>query len=356
MECLENVIKLSQTTCECFEDVPPDYNEGKADIYLDELEGLSLDLANGSENCEQGNIWDMMAKARTNATKEFKKDLLDCVNSNYMPKRNGYKGLVGNVSFNQTLNYTENMSGLAGKFSNIVGGKMIINRIGLLFSTTSTFNVSIYSSDDLTTPIATYPVTSAANSLQYVTLSTPLELPLWSNQTSIITYFVAYDLIGTYKPKNNKADCGCTNKQAVAYKHWGNFYGIKGNSPSSLDSFNTTTEFNGLVLDVEFQCDTKRIICSDDMPLDFENDSRAMNIAYCIRYQAGYLLAQLILDTQNINRYTMLDREALYGKRNYYKKSYFDLIGRLCETTQITNTDCLKCRPNNNFSKGAIFS
>lgn len=356
MECLENVIKLSQTTCECFTDAPEGYNEGKADIYLDELEGLTLDLVNGSENCEQGNIWDMMVKARTNATKQFKADLLACVGTTYKSKRNTYKGLVGNVSFNQTLNYTENMAGLAGKFSNIVGGKMILNRIGLMFSTTSTFNVSIYSSDDLTTPIATYPVTSAANSLQYVTLATPLELPLWSNQTSIITYYVVYDLIGTYKPKNNKADCGCSNKQAVAYKSWGNFYGIKGNSSSSLDTFNTTTEFNGLVLDVDFKCDTARLICSDDMPLDFENDGRAMQIAYCIRFQAGYLLTQLILDSQNINRYTMLDREALYGKRNYYKKKYEDWVAYLCENTELTNTDCLICRPNNNVAKGTIFS
>lgn len=354
MECLENVIKLSQTTCECFADAPEDYNVGKSDIYLDELEGLTLDLVSGSRNCEQGNIWEMMAKARTNATKQFKADLLSCVGITYKSKRNNYKGLVGNVSFTQTLNYTENMSGLAGKFSNIIGGTMIINRIGLLFSMTSTFNVSIYSSDDLTTPIATYPVTSAANSLQYVTLSTPLELPLWSNQTSIITYYVVYDLIGTYKPKNNKADCGCSNKQAVAYKTWGNFYGIKGNNSSSLDSFNTTTEFNGLVLDVDFKCDTKRLICSDDMPLDFENDGRAMQIAYCIRFQAGYLLAQLILDSQEVNRYTLLDREALYGKRNYYKKKYEDWIAYLCENTEITNTDCLICRPNNNFVKGTI--
>lgn len=359
MNCLDNVIKLSRTTCTCFDESKPvGFDEGKADVYLDELEGLTLDLLNQSSNCESGNVWELMIRSRENATKQFKADLLGCIGTNYTSRRTNYSGLIGTPAFNATLNIIENMAGLAVRTNHIVGGYMTVKRLGLIFNITAPITISVYSNEDLSTPIATYNVTSAANTLQYVNLSTPLVLPLWSNSSSTqLIYYFVYDLVGTYLPKNNKADCGCGgNKQAVAYKNWVMVNGIKGSTPNPLNLFYTTTEFNGLVLDADFKCDSTRLICSDEYPLDFEGDGRAMQIAYAIRFKAGEMLIESILSSPNINRYTMMDREALYGKRNRYRKLYEDWITYLCENTEVINNDCLMCRPNPNYIKGAIFS
>jgi hypothetical protein len=81
-----------------------------------------------------------------------------------------------------------------------------------------------------------------------------------------------------------------------------------------------------------------------------------MDYAYAIRYKAGMMLVQLILDSSHINRYTIMGREALYGKRAHFEKKYQEYVAYLCENTEITNTDCLICKPNPNYAIGTILS
>lgn len=358
MECLKNVVRLSRTTCECFDEGKPgDFNEGKSNIYLDELEGLPINMIEAAEDCSTGSLWDLMIKARSNAEEQFTADLLSCVGDNYKARRANYSGIVGSIQTSQTLNLTQNKAGVVLKPYNVVGGKMVVKRIGLLFNAIATFNVSIFSNEDLTNPIATYPVTSAANTLQYITLGTPLSLPLWSNDVTRLEYYVVYDLIGTYFPKNNKNCGGCGQTDANRpYASWLTIKGIKGNTPTPFNEFTETAELNGLVLDVDFRCDSTRLICSDDMPLDFESDGRAKQMAVAMRFKAGELLLEYILSSGNVNRYTMLDNERLWGKRNHFRKTYDEWIVYLCSNTEITNNDCLMCRPNNNIAKVGIFA
>lgn len=359
MECLDKIIKLSRTDCNCFDaDKPLDYNEGKSDIYLHELEGLNLDVLNQSSNCESGNIWELMSRARENATKQFKADLLGCIGSNYTNKRQNYSGLVGSTAFNATINYVQNKAGIVLKPYNIVGGHMNIKRIGLMFNTTSPLTISVFSNEDMINPIAIYNVTSNANILEFVNLSTPLKLPLWpSTLNTNIEYYFVYDLMGSYLPKNNKNCGGCGQTDANRpYASWLNVKGIVGYNTTPYNQFQNTAELNGLVIDAEFNCDSSRLICSEDQPLNFEGDGRAMQIAYAIRFKAGHLLLDSILSSPNINRYTMMDRESLYGKRNHYRAKYEEWIGWLCENTEVQNNDCLICRPNRNVIKGGILA
>jgi len=358
MECLENVIKLSRTECECFDaDKPVDVSEGKSDIYLDELEGLNLKLIESASDCESGSLWDMMSKSRENATKQFKTDLLTAISVNYTPKRPAFSGIIGSTQFTRTLALTTNQALLKVTPYPIVGGYMTIKQIGLLFNASASFNISVYSNEDETTPIAVYPVTSTANSLQYVTLTTPLKLPLWSKLIDGLEYYFVYDLTGAYLPKDNKSDCGCGGgSQKTLFKNWVNVKGSVGNSPALFSTFTDTTELNGLILDASFTCETSRIICSEDSPLDFENDAMAMNYAYAIRAKAGEMLIEMILASGEINRFTMLDREVLWGKRNRYRALYEEWIGWISNNLQVIESDCLMCRPNSNFARGGIFA
>lgn len=355
MACFDKIIKLSRTTCECFDDnKPTDYDEGQSEVYVDELEGMNLTGLQGAENCEEGNIWDIMVKARANAELQLKADLLSYISDSYSPRRPNYSGLLGQVQFTQTLNYTDAIAGQkVFGFGSIVGGYMKIKRIGLMMSTTSSVTVKVYNNDqNQTTAIAQYTINSSANALAFATLSTPLELPLWSSNGVLLEYYFVYDLIGTYYPKNNKADCGCGGSQnRVTFKNWVRVAGIKG---SAIGSTTDTEELNGIVLDAEFNCDQSRLICSDEYPLNFTNNGIAMQMAYAARFKTGALIIDEILSTPNINRYTMMDREALYGKRNFYRKSYQDYIPYLGGKLEVQNNDCLMCSPSDQMMKGKI--
>ncbi len=359
MECLSKVIKLSRTECECFDDgKPTDYNEGKANIYLDELEGFpTLSGLQGAESCAEGGIWDMMAKARENAEEQFITDTLACLSLRYTPKRNPYTGIVGSIKWTNAIPYSQNMAGAKMKPTQIIGGYWTIKKFGLLFSTTATFNISVYSNEDMENPIAVYPVTSAANNLQYITLTDPLKLKMWSTEVDKIEYYFVYDLIGTYMPLNNKNCSGCGQTDSNRpYAPWVTARGMVGNNTTDLDEFTETTELNGIVLDSSFSCDSTRLICSDENPLDFEGDGIARQIAVTIRWKAAEILIEKLLASDNINRYTMLDNERLWGKRNHFRKLYDEWIAWLCENTELKNIDCLACRQNSNVIKGSILS
>lgn len=360
MSCLDKVIKLSRTECPCYtesEDFPADINEGQAEVYLDELEGLNLDSINGGADCSKGNVWEMMDRARDNASKALKADLLSCMESNYVAKRPNYSGFVGETQANSTLTFSQTRAGMLWLPHKVIGGKAKIKRIGVFMNAVAAVSVSIYDNDqNYNTPLATYTINSAVNTPQYAVLSPALEVPLWKQNGDKIEYYFVYTISG-FMPRNNKSQCiPCSGGvKDVAWNNWLQVYGIRGNG-NDFKNFSRTSELNGLIIDAEFMCNAGRAICSDEYPLDFENSGRAMQIAYAIRFKAGAILIDNILSSPEINRYTMLDREALYGKRNHYRSKYEQWIQYLCENTEAINNDCWACKPNALIRIGAMLT
>ncbi len=351
--CLTNIIKLSRTTCDCadLENIPEDINEGQSEIYLDELEGLNLKMIGSIADCENGGIWELMSWAREEATKMFKADLLSCINTNYSQRRPNYSGLLGQNSFKTSLNLSESKAGITVTFPQIKGGTMKIKRIGLAVNVSSPIVVNVYNNDaNQTSPIASYTINSTANALVYATLGTPLELPLWSNNVNRLEYYFVYSRVG-FQPKDMKGDCGCGGTPP-AWKSWISVKGIKGNT-TDYGSFNSDKYLNGILLDVDFSCQTSQLICSDEKPLDFNNNGWDMQIGYAVRWKAGHLLLQKMLDSPELNRYTMMEREKTYGMRNHALKMYNDFIQYLCDNKEISS-GCLVCKPNPNFAMGEI--
>lgn len=354
-DCLTNIIKLSRTTCECADlgDVPSDYDEGQSEIYLDELDGINLKMVGSIADCEKGGLWDLMAWARDEAAKQFKADLLSCINSNYTSRRPIYSGLLGQSTFTGSLSLSESKAGIIVTFPQIKGGTMKVKRIGLAINASTAVVVDVFNNDaNQTTPIASYTINSTANTLIYATLGTPLELPMWSNNVNRLEYYFVYSRVG-FQPKDMKGDCGCGGV-APGWKSWASVKGIKG-SGTIYSQYSTDKYLNGILLDVDFRCQTSQLICSDDKPLDFDNDGWDMQIGYANRWKAGELLLQKMLDSPELNRYTMMDREKTYGMRNHARKMYNDFIQYLCENKEIS-TGCLVCKPNPNFVMGNILA
>ena len=134
----------------------------------------------------------------------------------------------------------------------------------------------------------------------------------------------------------------------------GNILTERINSGWAVDNY-----INGMLLDVEFICNVNDILCRDGVGLDYANDPNAMVCAYSVLYKTGVKLCERILRTNNINKYTLLDREKLYGKRDKYEKEYRDRLSYLSEqltTPEQINlySDCLICKPPSGMRKGNI--
>mgnify|MGYP000175535187 FL=1 len=304
MNCLNKVIKLSRTECECNGEIPEGYNEGKVNIYLDELDGLNLRIVSGAEdNCDENGIWELMNRSRENAEQFLKADLMAAIETNYSPKRPVYRGLLGTTSFSQTLTFSDAEAGQILKFHRIVGGKIKINRIGLIVNTASTITVKVFNNDlnPIGNPLGEYEITANADSPSYGTLTETLELPMWSDTKNDLEYYVGYTVSG-FLPKNNKPECvPCSG--GVKNSMWSNWVSIKGyrGTGATPEEYTRTSEQMGIILDVDMSCDATGIICSDKYPLDFTT-GRANQIAYAIRFKAGALLIDSILSSPEINR------------------------------------------------------
>lgn len=369
-ECLDNIIGLSKTTCDCFEDMKPsDFNESKSDIFLDELEGLNLKMVSGIEDCEEGNIWDILIESRAEAIKSFKADLIASLLGKYKHKRKPFSGVIGSEKFKTSLSISNNYAGVRIYSANIISGVMSIKRIGLVFDTTAQFDISIFDGiHDYA--IATYTVDSQANILSWFNLPSPLNLAMnYEAASENPNYYILYTPSG-FQPKDIKVGCGCSS---LGYKYYWNtsnpmfrsyekdrwseyimLTGTKGDAIGDRENWGTTEQLNGIIIDVDFKCAVNELICKSE--LDFTGNEIGITMAYAIRYKAGMNVLEKILASPHPNIYTMTDRERMMGKKNTYTKEYLTRISYLTEKINYMANDCLACDNFEDIVKVGILS
>jgi hypothetical protein len=355
MDCLNNIIGLSQTECLCLTSQLPtgsdeisDYNVSASGVFLDQLPGFNMNISSGADDCASGGIWERMNLARTNAIQDYKTNLLACLGMKYKPRINNFSGQLGQASFTGNLNLTSAYAGQKITPRQIKGGFITLKRIGILINQNANVTVHVYSNENTSTLIySSTPIASAQNTLTWAALSTPLELPMW-NDNQTIEYYVIMELNGTFQPKSNKQNCGCGG-QKIPYAEWLVTTGANGNDIANPTSFRLTTELNGIVLDISATCKVSELICSSQYPLDFENDVNALSIAYAIRFRAAAILYENILGSDNINRFTMMNRDEMARNIVEWNNKYTEWINYACENSNNLNeNDCLICKEGKN--------
>lgn len=369
-DCLNKIIGLSQTNCSCFTDnIPVDAGVSRSGLFLDQLDGLNLKMADSLEDCEEGGLWDILAKSRDNAIFDFRSDLMTKLMSMNKYKRQPFIGQIGTTETkgNKTLNKT--YAGVEFYMDQIIGGTMEVRRIGLYFSETKTFKIWVYSNED-DSLLHEMIVSSVANQVTWVTLSNPIVLEMNNNSGSYPRYYFVYKSADASAPKDIQAGCGCSpriyhyywdahNPKFKSYEkdRWSEFImvtGVQGDDIADRENWATENYLNGLMFDVSFKCRVKDIICTE-VP-DYETNELAIAMAYAVRFKAGQLLLDQILASGNINRFSMMDRERMMGKKNTYVKEYLLRLDWLAENINIKTNDCLICNDTNDIFKAGILS
>jgi hypothetical protein len=370
--CLDNIIGLSRSTCDCFDSGRPyDANESKSGRYLDETEGLNLNMTDAAADCEQGSVWDILSRARSNALLNFKTDLMARLVSIYKHRRKAFSGLMGGGDFKNSLtNQTGDYAGVQIACTNIIGGVMTIKRIGLVFDQTADFKIWIY--DNVTeSALIEYDVHANANALTWFDLPSPLSLDMNNFGNDNPRYWIVYPT-GVYKPKDNRASCGCGGShykyywnlekpKFVSYEkyRWSEFVMFTGTTGSDITkdgraSWSTSQYLQGLLLDVDFKCKVQDLICTD--AIDFDSNEVAATMAAAVQYKAAAFVIDNILASGNINRYTMTDKERLIGKKNTYQKEYADRVEWVAQKINVEANDCLVCDDFNDLIKIGILA
>lgn len=359
LKCLENIIGLSRTECPCYdENKPVDAEVSKSGIYLDELQGLDLKLIGADIECGDGDVWNKMEKALDISNNTFRTDILSAITEYASARRKPFNGKIGEVKKRAIRLAMTNFMGVIIQGCNIKGAEFTLKGISTLMDATTIFDVFIYNNiqDD---PILQIPgVESTANQVKAnpLTPNSNLTFPLYTTECDTLEYYIVYVPQG-FNPYDNKVSCGCSRKQP--WEQWFDVQGVTGDDVSTTDLREDLlrNEFaNGLILDLTINCNTQDLICGgENVDLDYTNDPIARVTATAIQYKAGETLLNDILSSGNINRYTMMSRESLYGKRNHYASEYGNRIQWLSENMSINGNDCLGCN-DGRMNRASILS
>lgn len=356
MECLENIIGITNSDCPCVIDgLTPEevakLRESASGLYLDELEGgvniRSLEMLDACQNMAE-----MALGARDTATKKLRDDILVALQNKYRTAKKAFIGNIGRPS------YTSNMSvsmpyqfmrlrpvGTSDAIMKISGIRLIVDRAAMVLVQI----IRAVKGGNQGEVVFSETVTTNANAYTAIPVATPLELPL-SGGGEIYDYYVVWSRLGTgANPKDLKVSCNCSG--GTGYEQFFEVNGGELNDTSYLNGGKLDKYSHGLSLDVDIRCKPGDLICRE---YDREN-AIAVTMAWATMYKAGELLIEAVMNSGEVNRYTMMNREYLWGKRNHFRKEYDTRVIYLASVMDVTSSDCFICR-DTHFVKAGILS
>lgn len=350
-DCLKNIVGISKEICPCLTeglDQPTidKLSESASDLYTDELEGgIHLKSLNGIDGCKS--FAKLALEQRDIAIKRTEDEFVILLNQKYKKNKKVFKGNVFSQGYTKNLPLTKRWNGARIRPNELSDGVILINKIKLALNITAAVNVVVVEAfvDDTTgAKIAEFTVTSEANGVGTFALETPLRLPLRKDGQALEYYFL-YDSTSHagIEAKNNKVSCGCGGMERTLLS----YVNVSGVGLDLINDLTTNRSLDayahGIMVDAEIRCDSQGFVCRQ---YDEEVDISKV-LAYCVWYKTGELIIEAVLKSPEINRYTMMNREYYWGKRNHFRKEFDDRMAWLSsneDAINIDDTDCFVCK------------
>lgn len=343
MECFDKIIGLSRTECECLKaGIKSEDRESESGIFLDEVEGGLKISAIKKIDCQD--FVDKARQARKRAIDMFIEQMIGLYSSPpYTRRFNRFNSRIGKINTLRPLNLPQ-FAGLRLRTNLIRGAHLTINKIGLLISQEADVTVMVYKGyrndkDSLEHVKTIQNLPTLTNLPSINVLDTPLVLPLFDDQLRPIDYYFVYDTALYGQPRDNHASCSCGGQESVLKT----YLDPKGVSSSTIDGLtgSGTMYANGIFLDGKIECGIKEMLCR------LKEVDESNTIAHAIAYKAQEFLIEDILGTGEINRFSMLAKEHLWGKRNHFRKEFDDRVTWLSQIITIDKiSDCFACNDN----------
>jgi hypothetical protein len=337
--CFEDIIGFTRKTDGCVSGYLPEYSDSDSGLYIEELQGMSLRIL----NVTGGNygIWEKLSNSKENAINAFKVDVMQEILKTKEPARSRFIGDIGGKSFTTKLPGAT-YHGLR-MFSDIIGGSYTLRGVSLILDVTENVNLLIYDEYSLLHTIA---LNSIAGQPHYNAI-TPIQLPLSGN------YYFLYQTSGL--PYNNQLTCNCGGHKWCfnienpcfatsrdKWTEWSMVAGVYGDVLADRDDWNLSRDAQGLILHGDFGCDTLGVLCSDHS--DWSGNEVDSAIAWAILFKAGSFLSAYIMDSEEVNRFTLLGVDGLTANMVYYEERYKVMIEFIASAIELDRNECLKCR------------
>ena len=363
--CLRDIVGLSENDCDCYgtdavvlsglndTDVwvsldspdggeivterPADWNKSLSGLYMDDPKfSIPLKFTGNTKDCGEGNVWDILLKARKHGLRNFITDLSAGMRDSYYHKLNKFNGYTAGTSHNYTVT---NLGAISGVYLDPVqykGAKGIINFIELYVQGSGTFEVNIYDENDLATPVNENPISvSVANNFGKTKLTEPLTLSFSDEYGRKVGYYIVYDRSGS-DPRNLPFGCNCGND-----KPWQDhfmLYGVSADAVSNLESASKTTQYpNGIRMHMDVTCGMDWLCRTWDFSRDWD---RVASEAIMI-YGVCELLERQLIDPQPV---ASADPDMVKEKLTNNRTLLSRRMPWLAANVPMEESDCYVCK------------
>lgn len=355
MECLKDIIGITQSDCDCIvNSLTP---EQRADIkvstsgfYMDNIpDALSLSAIKHIDSCFS--FYTMSKTAKDTAITQLQDDIVAGLEVKYKSSKGSFFGTIGRSQYAGNLQASKAFQFLKvepnGKTDAVINFKKA--RVYSSASGGSKFHIMASINGDDPESIWELPITLVANNAVVITPSSPMLLPMDQNGQSV-TYFFAWETVNGSVPKDNKIDCNCPNGGA-GFENYVHAVGGQTDAMIDANQVSTDNKAHGVVIDVEIKCMASNFICRE------YNDKNAIAVVskWAVAYKANEFLIERILGSPEVNKYTLMSREYLYGKRNHFRSEYATRLQYILDTIDVAKTDCFICKQST-ITVGGILS
>lgn len=353
MECLKEIVGVTTEDKICITGGLSSAEIAKlkkstSGLYLQDLPGgITLKALRNVDATR--NLADMSLGAIGNAIKRTEDDLRVAISTKYKGSKNSYIGNIGRMSYAQSLGVSERYQALRIRPTMASDAVVTVTRLNIIINETASFDLMVYKAIcDTAVPelVTSYSVNATSN--QYFTIipPSPLSLPLMENGREVEYWFV-WDRVAANnaQPKDTKIECSsCEASTKSTLYEFVTLQGVELADINNITNKKTDSYSHGIILDVELRCETERLICRE------YNEEEAISVAlsYAVWYKAGELLIEDVMKQPDINRYTTMDREYLWGKRNHFRKEYEIRINYIAATIDVSQSNCYICRESAN--------
>lgn len=312
-----------------------DFNTSDSGYYLTDSEyGMPLmDAIFANLNCDEANVWEALARAKTQAIRDFQGDLLQMLNATREQKIPGWKGLIGKTDgvFGGTSRRYTGIQ-LRPKLRS-KDAYFIVTGLLLAIETPGSYTLEITSNDPEFVPITDTAVITTGQWTRH-TFTTPIALPFYKINEESLRYTITLEANGS-RFRFNKPYC-CTKPM------WAHYFDFGGFANDEIDNERNYcgTNFGGMAIEGYFDCKKLDWLCnlSELNGLDFKD-----LVARCIQLKGAIKLATNILESGRINYWTVLAPETLGARRAMLQDKYKEYMDWMVRNIPGNVSGCWGC-------------
>lgn len=339
-ECLTGIVGLSENECPCtIDDRPEGANESSSGYFLDDMkDSVPLHFPKNAADCHNNNVWDLLTKARKEGINEFFGIFSKALYEFNEVTGPSWTGSIGDQKDNAFLQAASPYVALRlTPISTSKNQSFQLEKVHLYLMNDEVKELTLYKNGDL---INTFEITLTNGKGEHV-FTTPLQLPLYDTYGDKYEYELRYH-IGTNRARNYKLNCACPGMGTV--RPWEKHIyaeAIEGLTEDTLGKSPFGAYTFGLRLFGTLQCMSEDWMCNihqyKHLPF-FNVFSKCLQLV-CINKLLG-----AITNSNAINRYTMMDKERIYGRIQRNEKKLNNDMIHLALSMPAGLNNCIKCK------------